>query len=449
MATLRQRRRANTEEARYTLSDLAYMTSVADYYPMTTWSTGNTERVGEGFRSYVQEIYKANGIVAACMTVRESIFAEVRFRYATVNNGKMGALFGTQDLRVLEQPFGPTSTTGDLAVRMIQDADIAGNFYAVRRGDRLWRRRPDKVCIVLSGDPCEEEFPQVVGFTYYPRGVSEGNDFITYMPNEMVHWTPKPDPMHEYRGMSWLTPILREISSDSAATDHKLEFFGNAATPNMVVKTPPDVMTADQFKQFKADMDEAHVGRGNRHKTLYLVPGADVTVVGQNFQQMEFSEIQGRDEDRIASAAGIPAVILGLKESMQGAALGQSNYAQARRRLADITMRPLYRSAASALANVAPPPPSQFGSAMLWYDDSQVAAFREDRADAASILQTQAATIKSLIDAGFEPKDVQVAVDTGDFSSMKHTGLYSVQLQEPGSPKLPQPGTDSAAGPAA
>jgi hypothetical protein len=38
--------------------------------------------------------------------------------------------------------------------------------------------------------------------------------------------------------MSWLTPIVREIMGDNAATTHKLKFFENAGDSPMVVKRP-------------------------------------------------------------------------------------------------------------------------------------------------------------------------------------------------------------------
>jgi phage portal protein BeeE len=55
---------------------------------------------------------------------------------------------------------------------------------------------------------------------------------------------------------------------------------------------------------------------------------------------------QGAGETRIAAAAGVPPVIVGLSEGLQAATY--SNYSQARRRFADGTMRPLWRNAAVA-----------------------------------------------------------------------------------------------------
>ena len=195
-------------------------------------------------------------------------------------------------------------------------------------------------------------------------------------------------------------------------------------------------MNETQFEAFKAKMNAEHAGAANAYKTLYLAPGADVQVVGNHFEQMDFANTQGRDETRIASAAGVPAVIVGLKESLSGSSLNAGNYSAARRNLADGTMRPLYRSAAAALETLVPAPQDK-GASKLWYDDSQVAFFREDRADGASIQMTEAQTLKAYLDGGFTPESSIAAMQANDTSLLVHSGLYSVQLQAPGSSTTP------------
>jgi phage portal protein BeeE len=169
---------------------------------------------------------------------------------------------------------------------------------------------------------------------------------------------------------------------------------------------------------------------------MYLAPGADVEVVGANFKEMDFSETQGRDETRIASAAGVPPVIVGLKESLSGSSLNQGNYAAARRAFADGTMSDLYRGAAAALETIVPAPQAK-GPAKLWFDISQVAFFREDRKDAADIQFVRAQGMRQLIDAGFTPDSVNAAYESEDMSLLIHSGMYSVQLQPAGTNNAP------------
>jgi HK97 family phage portal protein len=388
---------------------------------------GNEEPIESSFSGYVQGAYKRNGVVFACMLARMLLFSEARFQFRNLRGGRPGDLFGTKDLALLETPW-PNGTTGNLLSRMIQDADLAGNFYAAYRpGPALRRMRPDWVTIVLGSPTGRDIDMEVIGYAYRPDGVN-GDEIEVLRPETVVHFAPIPDPIARFRGMSWLTPVLREIQADSAATTHKQKFFENGATPNLVVKLGETVLDPELFQTWVDKFEGQHEGVLNAYKTLYLAAGADAQVVGADMKQIDFKVTQGAGETRIAAAGGVPPVIVGLSEGLQAATY--SNYAQARRRFADMTMRPLWREAAASLAPVVTVP----RNAQLWYDDRDIPALQEDRKDAAEIAGAQATTIKTLIEAGYEPDSVQKAIAAEDWGLLKHSGLVSVQLQPPGTP---------------
>lgn len=387
------------------------------------------EPIGRNFKGYVTGAYKQNGVVFACMLVRLLLFSEARFQYRQLRSGRPGDLFGSSDLRILEEPW-PGGTTGDLLTRAIQDADLAGNFFCVRQATRLRRLRPDWVTIVLGSntDPkvtADDLNAQLLGYLYQPGGPAGGKDPIALTVDEVAHFAPIPDPEAHYRGMSWLSPIINEILADKAATTHKLKFFELGATPNMIVKLAPEV-TMEAAELLAATFRERHEGAANAYKTLFLGAGADLTVVGKDFQQLEFKATQGAGETRIAAAAGVPPIIVGLSEGLQAATY--SNYGQARRRFADGTMRPLWRNMAGSLSRIIPVP----GGAELWYDDRDIPFLQEDLKDAAEIMAVQSQAIKALSEAGYDPDTVVDAIVAGDLKRLSHTGLHSVQLQKPG-----------------
>jgi phage portal protein BeeE len=398
------------------------------------------EWVESDFQGLVEGVYKRNGAVAALMFVRQLVFSEARFQFRRLRSGRPGELFGTQDLAILEQPW-PNATTGDLLTRMICDADLGGNAYFTVVDGRIRRLRPDWVTIV-SGSRSEPDLygaaldAELLGYIYSPRapGTDEGT---ILMPDQVAHFAPIPDPLANWRGMSWLTPVLREVSADTAATLHKLKFFEHGATVQTVVSLDASVKP-DDFDRFVAMMDEQHKGVDNAYKTVYVGGGADVTLAGANLQQLDFKATQGAGESRLAAAAGVPSVIVGFSEGLQGSSLNAGNYSSSRRRFADGTLRPLWRNAAGSLATLVPPQPG----AELWYDDRDIAFLREDRRDAADIQNKQAVTIRQLVDAGYEPASVIAAVQAEDFSLLTHTGLFSVQLQPPSN------GTDPNVNPA-
>lgn len=416
----------NYQGVMYTLSDPAGF--------QQTLAGGPTERVGTDFAG-ASNTYRGNSVIFACMAVRQAVFSTPMFRWQTIRNGKGSDMFGTSDLRALEAPW-PGGTTQDLLTRMIQDVDLVGNAYLVRNGSDIVRLRPDWCDLVLEPRAMGARTPQgtvgiagyrKVGLIYTEGGTNSGNEPVPFDLDEFAHWAPNPDPTATWRGMSWLTPVVREVQADYLMTRHKRRFFENGATPNLVV-THHENADPEKVRRFKEKMDEKHRGVDNAYKTLHLYPGADATIVGADLKSIDFKNVQGAGETRIAAAAGVPPVIVGLSEGL--AAATYSNYSQARRRFADGTIHPLWQNVCGVLAPIMP---SMGPGVRLWYDVSDVAFLREDEKDAAEIASVRAATIRSYVEAGFTPESAVLAVDSDDLRLLEHTGLYSVQLQPPGS----------------
>lgn len=408
------------------------------------------ERIGHDLAGYAQAAYASNGPVFACMLVRQLVFSAVRFRWQRIQDGKPSDMFGTPELGLLERPwFG--GTTQDVLNRVIQYADLAGNAYSTRdtpmvrldgdgQGDVV-PLRPDWVDIVLAARRINggQAGWRRVGYLYTEGGHTSGNDPVPLPLDEISHFAPIPDPLASWRGMSWLTPVIREIQNDKLMSRHQEKFFANAATPNMIVTLDKDV-TREQLRLFKEQMDAGHKGVEHAFETLYLGGGADATVVGSNFQEMTFTELTGASETRIASAAGVPPIVAGFAKGLESATY--SNYGMARRRFADGTMHPLWQNVAGSLEPLLTKPPLRRGEIpaqiRLWYDAADVPFLREDEKDAAEIQQLQASTIRQLVDGGYTPESVIAAVESGDWRLLDHTGLFSVQLQSPGSQQQPQ-----------
>ena len=408
------------------------------------------EIIGPAYRTLTDLAFKTDGVVFACMLTRILHFAEGRFQFRQINNGRPGKLFGTKDLAPLEEPW-VGGTTGDLLTRMLMHADLGGNAFVVKRGNGLALLRPDWVTIVVGSNEDPElgawaTDSEVIGYIYSPGGFgAEGYDPETYMPDEVAHFAPIPDPEARFRGMSWLTPLIREVMADKAGTEHKLRFFENP-TPNMNVKF--DVPNLDEFTAQVAAFKEAHGGARNAYKTMFTAAGVDVTPIGVDMQQLDYRLVTGAGETRIAAAARTPPVIVGLSEGLQGSALNSGNYQAARRMFADGCIRPLWRNAAGSLAHIINVP----GGSELWYDDRDVAFLREDASERSQVLQQKAQTIRYLVDSGYKPDTVIEAVEAEDFSLLEHSGLFSVQLQASKAPKqglftgTPVPDTEAGPG---
>lgn len=439
-----RRRAAPGGEARFSTEDWAAAKAFQFgglTYPLTGIPAGGRlERLETSFEGYVQGAYKSNGVIFATSLARSMLFSEARFQFQRLEGGRPTTLWGDRALEILERPW-PGATTGDLLARMEQDVTNAGNFYAKITNGRLRRRRPDWVQIVLTAPPDEATDVDIAGYVYAPGGRFDDLSTAEFcLPEQMIHWAPIPDPVAMYRGMSWLTPVVREIQADKAATDHKGRFFANAATPNIAVRFPESVSMED-FLEMMEIIQRDHAGAEHAYKTMYLAGGADITVLGADLRQIDFKATQGAGETRIAAAGGVPPIIVGLSEGLASATY--SNYAMARRKFGDHWARPQWRSAAGALSKAVNVP----AGSRLWYDDRDIPFLREDLKEEAEIMAIKAGAVRQLLDAGFTPESAVAAVDGNELPILQHSGLYSIQLQPVGEdqdPAADEPADDDA-----
>lgn len=396
----------------------------------TTYGSKDAEAILPQLAGYTRSAYRDNGIVFGAILARLSLFSEATFAFQDRSDGH---LFGANEtdgrrstaLRKLEDPW-PNGTTGELLARMIQDVDLAGNAYVWDAGPQLVRLRPDQVTIVSketsTGDG--RSYREVIGYWWDPAPISTGKPSEQaqyYDVDEVAHWSPIPDPEANFKGMSWMTPIVREITADSALTQYKLKYLEHAATPNLLIKYKQKLQP-ESIDALRERMQARYGGVDNAFKTLILDQGADTTVVGNSLEQMNFTTVQAAGENRILIASGVPGIVVGSKEGLMAATY--SNYAQAMRRFADITMRPLWRSACACLASLVAVP----SNGRLWFDVSAIAALRQGEKEQADTTLVQAQAIGELVRFGYEPDSATAAVKAGDLSLLKHTGISIMML---------------------
>lgn len=435
----------NPKRARHsiTIEDLnSYFAALQSYYytgtglPYQQTLAGQpAEKAPDSFVAYAQQLYASNGPVFALTSVRMLAFSGIRFQFQRLSNGRPSQFFGSSELRILEHPW-QGATTQDLLARMILDADLAGNSYWAVMDGELVRLRPDWVYIILQPRAVSGSGAlgyKRIGYVYQEEGFGSGFDPVFIPTDEIIHFAPTPDPLATYRGMSWITPVIRELTNDKLMTRHQTKFFENGATPNLFIKLDAAVKFED-FLRFKEKFREDYEGVEKAYSTMVLGGGADATVVGADFNQMSFTSTQGRIETRLAAAARVPVTIVGFSEGLQGSSLNSGNFREARRELADMTMHPLWQNVCGSIEhilNFPNPYPGAAQNVRLWYDARDVPFLREDARDAAEITQVKASAISSLITSGYEAQSVVEAVVTEDLTRLRHTGLFSVQLQPP------------------
>lgn len=371
--------------------------------------------------------YTDNGPVFSLVLARMQLFAQARFAWTRFKGGMPGDLFGTRELGILEQPWRG-GTTADLLARMEMHVSTAGTAFVRKvKSDRLSCLRPQWVTVVIGSNeeadhPGEAGDAEIAGYIYKPPNAKG----VVLLPEEVGLYAPLPDPDNNFLGMSWITPVLRDVSADDASLNHKRKFFQNAATPNLGIKFDAS-QTIEQVREFKELMESEHRGVWNAYKTLYLGGGADPVVLGKDFKELDFAVTQGKGESRLASAAGVPPSWVGFSEGLQGSALNAGNFQAARRRFGDGTMHHLWANASASLGTLVKAP----DGATLWHDTRGIPFMREDAKDAADVQAAEAATITALVRDGFTAESAIAAVTNSDWSLLVHTGRLSVQLQDP------------------
>ena len=418
------------------------------------------ERIELDFEVLVEKAYKESGPIFSLILARQLLFTEARFQWRERRSGKPGELFGNQELGLLEKPW-PGGSTSNMLARMEVDASLAGNAYhttvddngvmgnASRGGPnrRMARLRPDWVTIVV-GVPWDVQNPQpwhvgarILAYMYEPPAWATGwqadpsGGMAVLLPGEVSHYSPIPDPIARWRGMSWLSPVITEIESDKAATLHKKKFFKHGAAPALSVSFDKD-LSVDDFEEFQEKFNKRHGGADQAFKPYFQI-GADIRPMSFSLKDLDYKIVQGGGETRLASAARVPPVIAIMSEGL--GATSYATYAAAKRHFADGWARPAWRDACASLEPLLVKPSD---TAQLWYDDSEIAFLRDDAKDSAEIIQMKAATLNALITAGWKTDAALKFIQSSDWSTLVHSGLLSVQLQAPGT----TPGVPAAPG---
>jgi hypothetical protein len=365
-------------------------------------------------------------IVYTCQQKRVLVFSEARMTWQRFRDGRAlpGSLFGTPELSILETPW-PGATTRDLLAVCEMDLAVHGNSYWIRDGDYLARIEPDTVQILTSA-----VIDDTTGFRVAEQllgySVIVDNKATIYDPRDIAHYKGIPD-RSRWKGSSWIASVKDDIEADMMLTNHKSSQVRNGANLTHVISLDPN-LDETKFDAFVEKFQEAHMGPQQAGKTLFLQGGSDIKTVGQTFEQLSLRATQGAGETRIAAAAGVSPVLLGLSEGLQGSALNEGNYDAAKSAFVDSLMCPLWGAFCAAFASLMNTPTG----VRLWYDARDIPFLREDLKDQAEVLSSNATVISVLVTAGFNPDAVIEAVVAGDVSGLigNHSGYFSVQLQK-------------------
>jgi hypothetical protein len=278
----------------------------------------------------------------------------------------------------------------------------------------LVQMRPDCVTIVSEQrtDDAGRIYKVPIGYSedLTPLGITD-RDPQFYSAGEVAHYSPQPDPSACFKGMSWLTPVLREVGADNGLTLYKAAHIGRGAMPGLVIKYSQK-LSQPVVDRLKKRFEAMYSGAENSGRTLVLDEGADVTVAGSTLEQLQYTAVQAAGQTRILAAAMVPSEVVGL----EGPREASGNYELAIRRLADIWARPHWRMACAVLQHLQQgvTPPTR-----LWYDVSGIAALREGELARAQSTLVRAQAVGAFVTAGYSRDSAVKAAESGDLSQLQ------------------------------
>ena len=403
----------------------------------TSYGSADREPVLPQLAAWAQQANSSSAIVFAAALTRMALFSEATLKFQAKDDHH---LFGNQSLAKVEEPFGPNSTTGHLLARMEQDTFLAGNAYIwdPPGEDRLVRLRPDWVTIVSERVPVAGGgwYRNPVGYWHEPpKSVLDRGTGFMVPAEECVHWAPLPDPCADFRGMSPLTPVQRDVQGDDGLTTYKIRYLANNATPNVYIRYAQKLQpaTVDSIRERLA---ARYGGPDNAGKGIILDQGADLTLVGNSLQQVDFSAVSAVGVERILAACAVPGVLVGL-EPLRGAGRG---FQESMQKFANLWARPQWRSACGALEQLLDVPSGN----RLWYDTSDIAALQDGEMERGQAALVRAQALLALVQAGYTHESAIAAVDAMDLAQLKAGGLGTPGGSQPVQHLLPQPGQPGA-----
>lgn len=400
----------------------------------TSYGSPDREAILPTLAAWAQRAHGTSAVVFSAILARISLFSEARLQLQALDDKH---LFGNTSLSILEHPW-PDGTTGELLARMELDASLTGNAYIWRvpGEDRLVRLRPDWTTIISEIVRVDGggQYRSKVGYWVEPPKSAFGQGTGQFYPaDEVAHWVPysQHDPCADFRGMSWLTPVAREIASDDGLTGYKIKYLENSASPNLLIRYAQKLHpgTIDAVRE---RMHARYGGVANAFKTLVLDQGADITVIGNSLQQMDFSNVSAAGEQRILSASMVPGVIVGL-EPLRGAGRG---YQESMQKLANLYARPQWRSACGALSKLVDPPAGN----RLWYDTTEIAALQDGELERGQAALVRGQALLTCRQAGYTRDSAVAFVNSGDVTRLvmdaaaAPPGTGNVQHQLPQTP---------------
>ena len=230
----------------------------------------------------------------------------------------------------LEALYGQVALTGDAFVEAAESGEggYPGELHVLRS---------DRVTVVPGPDGWPAAFDyRAGGRTHrFPAG-----------PVPAVCHVRSFHPCDDHYGLSPLRAAAAAVDVHNAATRWSKGLLDNAARPSgAIVHDGDEPLSPEAFDRLAEELERNHQGARNAGRPMLLDGGLDWKPMGMSPQEVEFGGVKETAAREIATAFGVPPMLLGIPGEATYA-----NYAEANRAFFRLTVLPLVGRATEALA---------------------------------------------------------------------------------------------------
>ncbi len=235
---------------------------------------------------------------------------------------------------LFEALYGQLLLTGNAYVEAVSAAEGVPAELHVLRSDRM--------ALVPGADGWPVAYDYTVGTKKHRFHVTDGLSPICHI--KSFH------PQDDHYGLSPMQSVAQALDVSNSAAAWSKALLDNAARPSgAIVYKGGDgegTLSADQYDRLLAEMEAYHVGVRNAGRPMLLEGGLEWKPMGLSPSDMEFKDTKASAAREIATAFGVPPMLLGLTGDMTYA-----NYQEASRAFYRLTVLPLVSKVTAAVGH--------------------------------------------------------------------------------------------------
>ncbi|MEO1307108.1 MAG: phage portal protein, partial [Pseudomonadota bacterium] len=233
---------------------------------------------------------------------------------------------------LLEAAFGQLLLSGNLYLEAVGAEGLPVELHVLRS---------DRMSVIPGADGWPVAYEYAVGARKHRFDLSGGLAPICHI--KSFH------PQDDHYGLSPIQSAASAIDVHNSASRWSKALLDNAARPSGAIiynsGEGQATMSADQYDRLLAEIEANHQGARNAGRPMLLEGGLDWRPMGFSPSDMEFQKTKEAAAREIATAFGVPPMLLGIPGEATFA-----NYQEANRAFYRLTVLPLATRVLAALA---------------------------------------------------------------------------------------------------